>query len=209
MYTKADQCQYGLRGESGHPQRKRTGFATNSPEIAKALSAPGDHQHEVIIGGNKSKKAQVYPEGLRTAILAAYAQSIGTEVYTTTSDQMFLENERLNSLLTVELMVDTELHPGQSHQPGPEPDRLPERILETSLCNPRAPEHELRLGDNQTKAKVFYLARPGNYMPKNNQTMAKNLRKKMVTNKENDQMHHYILSDASLWTDSSIERTSG
>ena len=75
VYTKADQCQYGLRGESGQAQRKRTRFATNSPEIAKALSAlcPGDHQREVIIGGNKSKKAQVYPEGLRTAILAAYA----------------------------------------------------------------------------------------------------------------------------------------
>ena len=44
---------------------------------------------------------------------------------TTTSEQMFLENERLNYLMAVELMVDTELHPGQSHQPGPEPDRLP------------------------------------------------------------------------------------
>ncbi|CAK9020396.1 unnamed protein product [Durusdinium trenchii] len=81
VYTKADQCQYGLRGESGQPQRKRTGFATNSPEIAKALNAlcPGDHQHEVIIGGNKSKKAQIYPEGLREAILAAYSRSIGAE----------------------------------------------------------------------------------------------------------------------------------
>ncbi|CAK9067633.1 unnamed protein product [Durusdinium trenchii] len=107
VYTKADQCQYGLRGESGQPQRKRTGFATNSPEIAKALDAlcPGDHQHEVIIGGTKSKKAQIYPEGLREAILAAYARSIGAEVYTITSEQMFLENDRLNSLLAVELMV--------------------------------------------------------------------------------------------------------
>ncbi|CAK9112478.1 unnamed protein product [Durusdinium trenchii] len=81
VYTKADQCQYGLRGESGQPQRKRTGFATNSPEIAKALNTlcPGDHQHEVIIGGKKSKKAQIYPEGLREAILAAYSRSIGAE----------------------------------------------------------------------------------------------------------------------------------
>ncbi|CAK9098141.1 unnamed protein product [Durusdinium trenchii] len=82
VYTKADQCQYGLRGESGQPQRKRTGFATNSPEIAKALNilCPGNHQHEVIIGCNKSKKAQIYPEGLREAILAAYSRSIGAEV---------------------------------------------------------------------------------------------------------------------------------
>ncbi|CAK9088844.1 unnamed protein product [Durusdinium trenchii] len=81
VYTKADQCQYGLRGESGQPQRKRTGFATNSPEIAKALNilCPGNHQHEVIIGCNKSKKAQIYPEGLREAILAAYSRSIGAE----------------------------------------------------------------------------------------------------------------------------------
>ena len=139
VYTKADQCQYGLRGESGQPQRKRTGFATNSPEIAKALDAlcPGDHQHEVIIGGTKSKKAQIYPEGLREAILAAYARSIGAEVYTITSEQMFLENDRLNSLLAVELMVDSELHPGHS----------PDKDQETTLQAEQVPGHELHLSE--------------------------------------------------------------
>ena len=119
--------------------RKRTGFATNSPEIAKALDAlcPGDHQHEVIIGGTKSKKAQIYPEGLREAILAAYARSIGAEVYTITSEQMFLENDRLNSLLAVELMVDSELHPGHS----------PDRDQGTTLCAPQVPGHELHLSE--------------------------------------------------------------
>ena len=139
VYTKADQCQYGLRGESGQPQRKRTGFATNSPEIAKALDAlcPGDHQHEVIIGGTKSRKAQIYPEGLREAILAAYARSIGAGVYTITSEQMFLENDRLNSLLAVELMVDSELHPGHS----------PDRDQETTLRAQQVPGHELHLSE--------------------------------------------------------------
>ena len=60
VYTKADQCQYGLRGESGQPQRK-------------GLASPP------------------------TAILAAYSHSIGNQVHFTTSEQMFVENERPSS----------------------------------------------------------------------------------------------------------------
>ena len=105
IYTKADQCQYGLQGQSGLPQRKRTGFATNSEAIAQALSklCPGNHEHEVTIGGNRSQRSQVYPEKLRSAILKAYSQSINVDhVEVVSSESMLAENHRLNYLMDTE-----------------------------------------------------------------------------------------------------------
>ena len=64
-----------------------------------------------------------------------------------TSDQMFRENDRLNSLLAIELMVETELHPGQPHQAGPELDRLPDQTRESPVCDLQVPGHELHLGE--------------------------------------------------------------
>ena len=114
IYTKADQCQYGLQGQSGLPQRKRTGFATNSEAISQALCklCPGNHEHEVIIGGNRSQRSQVYPEKLRAAILKAYSQSINVaHVETVSSESMLAENHRLNYI------IDTEFRALKSLQP--------------------------------------------------------------------------------------------
>ncbi|CAK8994697.1 unnamed protein product, partial [Durusdinium trenchii] len=111
IYTKADQCQYGLQGQSGLPQRR---FATNSEAISQALCklCPGNHEHEVIIGGNRSQRSQVYPEKLRAAILKAYSQSINVaHVETVSSESMLAENHRLNYI------IDTEFRALKSLQP--------------------------------------------------------------------------------------------
>ncbi|CAK9002681.1 unnamed protein product [Durusdinium trenchii] len=115
IYTKADQCQYGLQGQSGLPQRKRTGFATNSEAIAQALGklCPGNHEHEVIIGGNRSQRSQVYPEKLRSAILKAYSQSISVDhVEVVSSESMLAENHRLNYLMDTEFRALKDLQRG-------------------------------------------------------------------------------------------------
>ena len=83
MLSKADQCPFGLKSINGIPQRKRTGFCTNNRDIGKALErqCQGDHEHEHIIGGNNSRRAQVYPEKLKETIIRSYARSIQGDVH--------------------------------------------------------------------------------------------------------------------------------
>ena len=64
-FAKGNQCTFGLRGRGGNLMAKPTGWLTNSPILAQALSVlcPGQserHVHEDVMGGN-SKRAQVYP----------------------------------------------------------------------------------------------------------------------------------------------------
>eukprot|EP00435_Cladocopium_sp_Y103_P054634 s153_g17.t2 len=102
--TKADQCQFGLRGESGQLQRKATGFMTNDMNLAKELSkrCDGQHQHEVIIGGNRSRKAQEYPLELRETILRTYKNSINMEINVVTFEEIVEENNKINELFRLE-----------------------------------------------------------------------------------------------------------
>ena len=65
-----DQCMYGLNVDGEGPNKKPTGFATNSPEIAKKLArrCDGSHFHAPTMSG-KPRKAQIYPAELVKAIL--------------------------------------------------------------------------------------------------------------------------------------------
>ena len=80
-----DQCRYGLvatdEGRNG-PARKSTGFMTNSPCIAKALSkrcmnTPQHqvHKHVVLIDG-RPRETQVYPKALCQAICQGLRQQL-------------------------------------------------------------------------------------------------------------------------------------
>ena len=102
--TRADQCCYGLRGTSGLLHRKATGFMTNDENMSRALSrrCDGSHQHEAIIGGNRSRKSQEYPIDLRETILKTYKDTIQTEIYTMTVDELFTENDKINELFRLE-----------------------------------------------------------------------------------------------------------
>ena len=76
---------FGLVDQSGDFMRKRSGFLTNNLEIAKTLNLACDqsHEHQHVMGRargarmNRSRLAQKYPPGLMSAILGAYAISIG------------------------------------------------------------------------------------------------------------------------------------
>ena len=83
--ARTDQCQFDLQTEQGEFMRKRSGFLTNSIEIAEALnqSCQKDHQHCHVMGRaigsrwNRSRLAQKYPYPLVAAILNAYVQTVG------------------------------------------------------------------------------------------------------------------------------------
>ena len=95
--SRADQCQYGLRGDSGELQRKATGFMTNDGNIHQVLQrrCNGEHQHDHIIGGNKSKKSQEYPSELIQCILKSYQATVKENVELLTDEQMLMENYAL------------------------------------------------------------------------------------------------------------------
>ena len=95
--SRADQCQYGLRGDSGELQRKATGFMTNDENIHRVLQrrCNGEHQHDHIIGGNKSKKSQEYPSELIQCILKSYQTTVKENVELLTDEQMLTENYAL------------------------------------------------------------------------------------------------------------------
>ena len=71
----ADQCMFGLTTKGGRrgqrmPAKKSTRFMTNSWHIAKELNVrcDGGHDHQALIGAQRAREAQVYPEGLCRAI---------------------------------------------------------------------------------------------------------------------------------------------
>jgi len=76
--TIADMCAYGMKQKDKDGEgliQKTTKFMTNSSEVAKELErqCPNregrkSHRHIELIGGNRSKKAPIYPPGLCKAI---------------------------------------------------------------------------------------------------------------------------------------------
>ena len=70
-----DQCMYGLvsdtPGGGQMPARKNTTIMTNCPALAITLNmrCDGSHQHQQLIGGKRTAKAQVYPEKLVDALV--------------------------------------------------------------------------------------------------------------------------------------------
>lgn len=101
-FTRGDQCQFGLRGPEGGLHRKATGFATNSKKMSQALNRRCDgkeHQHEVIIGGRKSRLAQQYPEELIKTIIKTYKEMINChEINYVTNQEMESENKQVDRL---------------------------------------------------------------------------------------------------------------
>ena len=85
--ARADQCMFKLVDQSGEFMRKRSGFLTNNLEIARTLNLTCDHshQHRHVMGKarganmNRSRLAQKYPPNLISAILGAYAMSMGLQ----------------------------------------------------------------------------------------------------------------------------------
>ncbi len=78
IYTWVSQCQYGQRVGTDGLNRKDTGWATNSPIVAEAVSRKCEcpaGTHEWLVGG-KCKKAARYSDGLCDCILAAMRKQI-------------------------------------------------------------------------------------------------------------------------------------
>ena len=98
MFSRADQCQYGLRGDNGELHRKATGFATNDKNIHDVLQrrCDGQHLHEHIVGGNRSKKSQEYPPDLIKCILRSYQDTVKEATEVLTVEQVLEENYNMD-----------------------------------------------------------------------------------------------------------------
>lgn len=85
QYVVGDQCMYGLNAKIGShegPARKRIGFLTNSPCVARRLSKRCPNTNERIIHehvrleSGRASKAQVYLDALCRAICAGIEEQI-------------------------------------------------------------------------------------------------------------------------------------
>eukprot|EP00435_Cladocopium_sp_Y103_P029748 s1932_g7.t1 len=105
--TKADQCCYGLKSARGLPQRKSTGFMTNNENMSKALQrrCDGSHQHDIIIGGDNSRRAQEYPTELKEVILKTYGKMVHQEPQVLHLQQVLEEDNKVNEILRIEMEV--------------------------------------------------------------------------------------------------------
>ena len=140
LFTRGDQCQFGLRGPDGGLHRKATGFVTNSKRMSQMLNRRCDgreHTHEVIIGGKKSQLAQQYPEELIKTIIKTYKEMINrSEINYITYQEMDAENYQIDKLLrstntanpiAEEGLEDKEcLHAGADEGEGPAAGGHPE-----------------------------------------------------------------------------------
>ena len=74
QWTRADQCEYGLKTYSDEgvemPAQKSTCFMTSSWALADELSqrCRRDHVQQDLLGKNRAKDAAKYPDGLVSAI---------------------------------------------------------------------------------------------------------------------------------------------
>ena len=102
--AKTDQCCFGLKSQQGQPHQKPTGFLSSSSEIAQQLhrKCQGEHQHEHIIGGHKSRRTQEYPEELRAVILRTYSKMVQAEVHVLDSTKLFQSDRRIDRMLQKE-----------------------------------------------------------------------------------------------------------
>ena len=75
ILVKGDMCRFEMV-QDGKAVKKSTGFLTNSPQIARELdrTCKRDHEHTRLIGGNRCRKAQVYPTPLCKAICRGAAR---------------------------------------------------------------------------------------------------------------------------------------
>ena len=78
---RLDQCMYGLVGEGGLPHQKATGMLLSSARMKARLCAlcDGQHHHEQL-EGNKTRKAQQWPQQLCKAILESALEEMKSQV---------------------------------------------------------------------------------------------------------------------------------
>ena len=119
LFSRADQCQYGLRGATGELHRKATGFATNDENIHKVLQrrCDGRREHEHIVGGNRSKKSQEYPPDLIKCILRSYRETVKESTEILTVEQVLEENYNLDENIKTEWRLCQE-QDGRAKEPA-------------------------------------------------------------------------------------------
>ncbi|CAK9056057.1 Transposon Ty4-J Gag-Pol polyprotein, partial [Durusdinium trenchii] len=77
--VRCDQCQFGLRDWDNHmPHKKPTGFMTASEPVKTRLHRLCDqlHEHQVLEGGQRTKRAQEWPEPLCRAMLDGFLEEL-------------------------------------------------------------------------------------------------------------------------------------
>ena len=106
-----DQCQYGLKSHDGcreGPARKRIGFMTNSPCIARKFSRKCPNTREytvhdhVVLSNGRAKAAQVYPFALCRAVCSESIEQMEADK----KGQFLLASVDVNEKLDTKQMME-------------------------------------------------------------------------------------------------------
>jgi hypothetical protein len=134
--VRTDQCMFGQADNQGNLMRKRTGFLTNNPEIAKSLrrTCKNQHSHQPCVGSSqgvrRSTQAARYTGRLIAAVLKAYAKSCNSD-----------NASHRSSLLMSELQWLS--HPEGSSQATQVTRKLSVQPHETFQVDQSSPEHDM------------------------------------------------------------------
>ena len=79
--VKLDQCMYGLANQEGVPHQKSTVMLLSSSKMKSRLQqlCGGSHHHDPL-EGNKTKKAQQWPEKLCREIIAGALDELKSQI---------------------------------------------------------------------------------------------------------------------------------
>ena len=107
--VRGDQCQYGLCDRSsGLPHLKPTGFLTASPGVKKNLSqrCQGEHVHQQLEGGRRTKDAQEWPEALCRAMVEGFLEELHQRTVMAAFHDAAEEEEASYDLGTLDFVQD-------------------------------------------------------------------------------------------------------
>ena len=141
---RCDQCQFGLRDwDNGQLHKKPTGFLTASAPVKERLNQLCDqlHDHQVLEGGQRTKRAQEWPEPLCRAMLDGFLDDLSnrTMVASFYTEDIQERNAELDMGLLDSLIDEKDLAPRQDLRPH----RLsPEEMHRQELMEEQPPPTE-------------------------------------------------------------------
>lgn len=123
-----DQCRYGFKSHDGRrerPARKRTGFMTNPPCIAKKseLQCPNrkgrkEHDHVIFING-RARAAQVYPPECCRAMCEGFVEQLEVD----RKGQFSIANVNTNGGIDTKQLMEEAKRIKERHQTMEEDDQ--------------------------------------------------------------------------------------
>ena len=146
--VRGDQCHFGLVDHgNGLPHKKPTGFMTASAEVKQRLNVlcDGQHFHQQLEGGSRTRRAEHWPEPLCKAILEGFIEELENRTFNAAFFNESLEEQGQEEeihLGTLDLVQDDD-------DLSPQQDLLPTHLNQEELQRQELLEERPIAGDQE------------------------------------------------------------